>query len=278
MEQTEAALAGVAAEAEQLKAALSRAIRPTSQALAGIRDRKGQLRDEITLLERGQLPFPTTVLNSLNQELPAEGRTPPAQPLCKLCEVTDEEWRPAIEVAFSRKFAVVVSEANYPAAFKIYQAVKSDSPQESLVHPAKALKLERPVKPGSLAEKLRTEHPVARAIISHLFGDLICVQRMEDLAEHDFAILKDGFMSRGAFTERRRHYDGMPFVGLRGLEKQLALKQAEWKDLDAQERRLAPVVAAVQASCDRAADFIPPHASILGDLREAQRLPESLEE
>ena len=278
VEQTEAALAGVAAEAEQLKAALSRAIRPASQALAGIRERKGQLRDEITLLERGQLPFPTTVLNSLNQQLPAEGRTPPAEPLCKLCEVADEEWRPAIEVAFARKFAVVVSEANYPAALKIYQGVKSDSPQESLVHPARALKLDRVVKPGSLAEKFRTEHPMARAILNHLFGDLICVPRIEDLAKHDFAILKDGFMSRGAFTERRRHYDGMPFVGLRGLEKQLALKQEAWKDLEAQERRLAPVVAAVQASCDRAADFIPAHASILGDLREAQRLPSLLQE
>ncbi len=278
VEQTETALAGVASEAEQLKAALSRAIRPSSQELAGIRERKGRLSEEIVLLERGQLPFPTTVLNSLNQNLPAEGRIPPAQPLCKLCEVTDEEWRPAIEVAFSRKFAVVVSEANYPAALKLYHAVKNDSPQESLVHPAKALKLERPVKSGSLAEKFRTEHPVARAIISHLFGDLICVQRMEDLANHDFAILKDGFMSRGAFTERRRHYDGMPFVGLRGLEKQLALKQAEWKELDAQDRRLAPVVTAVLTICERAADFIPPHTSILGDLREAQRLPNLLKE
>jgi hypothetical protein len=278
VEQTDTALAAIAAETEQLKAALSLAIRPTSQKLAKIRESKGRLREEITLLERGQLPFPTTVLNSFNENLPAEGRTLPAQPLCKLCEVTDEDWRPAIEVAFSRKFAVVVSEGNYPAALKLYQSVKSDSPQESLVHPGKALKLERPVKPGSLAEKISTEHPVARAIVSHLFGDLMCVQRTEDLAKHDYAILKDGFMSRGAFTERRRHYDGMPFVGLRGLEKQLALKQSEWKDLDAQDRRLAPVVTAVQAICERAADFIPAYTSILGDLREAQRLPKLLEE
>lgn len=273
VDETDAALAGVAGEAEQLKAALSRAIRPTSQQLNDVRDRKGRLREEITLLENGQLPFPTTVLNALNEELPTEGRTPPAQPLCKLCEVVDEDWRPAIEVAFSRKFAIVVSESNYAAALKVYQGVKGDSPQESLVHPAKALRLERPVKPGSLAEKLRAEHPVARAIISHLFGDLMCVHHPDDLTKHEFAILKDRFMSRGAFTDRRRHYDGMPFVGLRGLEKQLALKQSQWKDLDSQDRRLAPVVAAVQAVSERAASFIPRHTSLIGDLREAQRLP-----
>ena len=272
-DQTETALASVASEAEQLKVALSRAVRPAVQQLNELRDRKGRLREEITLLESGQLPFPTTVLNALNEELPAEGRTPAAQPLCKLCEVTDEEWRPAIEVAFTRKFAVVVSETNYPAALKMYQALKADSPQESLLNPVKALRLERPVKPGSLAEKLHTEHPVARAIVSHLFGDMLCVQRNEELAKHDFAILKDGFMARGAFVERRRHYDGMPFVGLRGLEKQLALKKSQWKELDAQERRLAPVVAAVQNIGERAAEFIPSHTSLMGDLREAQRLP-----
>ncbi len=271
-DQTEPALAAVAQEADAMKAALRRAVNPTETKLRGIRDRKGSLRDEVTLLANGQLPFPTTVLNALTQNLPAEGKAPPALPLCKLCEVTDEDWRAAIEVAFNRKFAIVVSESNYPAALSVYQALKSDSPQESLIHPGKALRLARPVKPGSLAEKLRAENPVARAIISSLFGDLICVERSADLASHDFAIQKDGFMTRGAFVERRRHYDGMPFVGLGGLERQLALKRALLAEIESQERQLAPIVNAVQGIIDCAADFIPAHASLIGDLRDAQRL------
>ena len=167
-----------------------------------------------------------------------------------------------------------MSDANYPAALKIYQGLKAESPQESLIHPGKALRLARPVKPGSLAEKLQAEHPIARAIVSNLFGELMCVERNEDLSNHDFAIQKDGFMTRGAFVERRRHYDGMPFVGLRGLEKQLALKRGLLADIEAQERQLAPVVNAVQGIIDRAAEFIPAHSSLVGDLRDAQRLPE----
>jgi hypothetical protein len=274
MEQTEPALAGVASGADELKAALGRAIGPTERKLREIRDQKGRLRDEVTLLANGQLPFPTTVLNTLNQSLPSEGRTPPAQPLCKLCEVTDEDWRAAIEVAFNRKFAIVVSEADYPAAVKIYQGLKAESPQESLIHPGKALRLARPVKPDSLAEKMRAEHPVARAIVSNLFGDLMCVPHIEDLSNQDFAIQKDGFMTRGAFVERRRHYDGMPFVGLRGLEKQLALKRGLLAEVESQERQLAPVVNAIQGIVDRVGEFIPAHASLVGDLREAQRLPD----
>jgi hypothetical protein len=199
-DQTEPALAGIADGANELKTALNRAVGPTERKLREIREQKGQLREQVTLLANGQLPFPTTVLNTLNQELPASGPTPPAQPLCKLCEVIDEDWRAAIEVAFSRKFAIVVSEVNYPAALKIYQGLKAESPRESLIHPGKALRLTRAVRPGSLAEKLRAEHPIARAIVNNLFGDLMCVQCSEDLSNHDFAIQKDGFMTRGAFV------------------------------------------------------------------------------
>ena len=273
-DQTEAALAGVAAEADQLKAALKRAIGPTERKLGDIREQKGRLNDEVTLLANGQMPFPTLVLNALNQNLPAQGRTPAAQPLCKLCEVTDEDWRAAIEVAFSRKFAILVSEANYPAALKIYQGLKAESPQESLIHPTKALRLARPVKDGSLAGKMQAGDPVVRAVIGNLFGELICVQRSEEFARHDFAIQKDGFMSRGAFVERRRHYDGFPFVGLRGLDKQLALKRDLLAEVEASERQLAPVVNAIQGIIERAAEFIPQHSSLLGDLRDARRLAE----
>ncbi len=273
-DRTETALAAVASEAEQLKAALSRALRPTNQKLAEAREQGAVLRNEVSLLENGQLPFPTTVLNALNQQLPRDGRTPPAQPLCKLCEVIDEEWRAAIEVAFDRKFAIVVSEENYPAALKIYEGMKEESPRESLVHPAKALRSAHPIKPGSLAEKLQADHPVARAVLRHCFGALMCVERSEDFSRHESAIRKDGFRTRGAFVERGRRYDGMPFVGLRGLERQLALKRSLLKDVEAEERRLAPIVNAVQAIVERAAECIPSHLSLAGDLRDAQRLPE----
>jgi len=277
-DKSEAALAAVAAEAEQLKLAMSRAVGPVRKLLDDVRVKLGKLREEIGALEIGDLPFPTTLLRALNGTLSWDGRQQPAQPLCKLCEVADEKWRAAIEVAFTRKFAVVVSESNYDTALKIYHELKADSPQESLVHPTKALRLARAVKPGSLAEKIQTEHSVARAIVSNLFGDLMCVEKRDDLARHDFAILPDGFMTRGAFAERRRQYDGMPFVGRRGLEQQLALKKSQWKDLDAEERRLAPTVGAVQNILERAAQFIPEHNSLTRDLVEAQRLPALVKE
>lgn len=277
-DQSEKALQSLATEADAVKAALNRAIGPLRKTLEELRGRLGKLREEIGALEVGQLPFPTTVLQSLNDTLSWEGRQPPAQPLCKLCEVKDEKWRAAIEVAFTRKFAIVVSEVNYEKAQKIYQGLKSDSFQESLVNPAKARRLNREPKAGSLAAKLETSHPVAQSIVNQLFGDLICVERAEELAKHDHAILPDGFMTRGAFVERRRHYDNLPFVGQRGLEQQLALKKSQWKDLDAQARLDGPKVDAVDAVIQSTGQFIPEHTSLTRDLVETQRLPKLEEE
>ena len=267
----EIALADLAVEVERLKIALSSGIRPLRGRLEEVRAEAGALRDEVAALQLGHLPYPAKLLSALNEALPPEGRAPAAQPLCKLCEITDEKWRPAIEVVFTRKFAVVVSEGNFERALKLYQELRADSPQESLINSRKAKA--RTIQPGSLAEKIKTEHPVARAIISQLFGEVICVERPEDMAKHDKAILPDGFMSVGSFVERRRHYDNLPFIGRTGLQKQLEVKRMLLAPLEAEERQLRPRVEETERISRRAAELIPEHNSLTRDLIEAQQLP-----
>lgn len=242
----EESLRALAEAAQEAAAEVSRAARPTQDRLSLIRRELGALREEAAALRLGRLPFPTAVLDALNNGLLASGSEPPAQHLCQLCEVRDERWRAAIEVAFTRKFAIVVDEAHYDEAERIYHSLKETGRgQESLIQPRKALALGSKARAGSLAEKIETEHPVAAAIVSQLFGHVMCCERREELREHDFAILPDGFQTRGAFVERVRHYDNQPFVGRRGLQQQLAWKEEQIREREAEERRLAPVEAMV---------------------------------
>jgi uncharacterized protein YPO0396 len=271
--QTDGCLRQLQDAVEQVKIEISRVVRPSRDKLDETRRELGRLNEEITALQAGHLPFPTAVLNAINAGLPSFGHQPAAQPLCKLVEVVDERWRPAIEVAFTRKFAVVVDEEHYENALKIYHAVKTDSPLESLVNPVRAVQRARPVKAGSLAEKLQTSHPVAQAIISQLFGDLMCVESREQLSAHEQAILPDGFMARGSFIERRRHYDNLPFVGKRGLEQQLAVKRARQNELQALERQLRPSIDAADHLLQSSRERFPEHASLAMDLVRAQELP-----
>ena len=273
IEQSGDALKKVADVVEELKAGISKMLRPVREQLDDIRDEQTKLREEISALEMGRLPFPTGLLNTLNEALPMNGRKPAAQPLCKLCEVADERWRPAIEVAFTRKFAIVVELDHFEKALSLYHGLKSDSPLESLVDPFKAIQMEKKVAPGSLAEKFRVEHPVAKAVIACLFGDVICVDRPEQLKQHDSAILPDGFLKRGIFAQRKKHYDNLPFVGEHGLEQQLAVKRSQEKELVAEERQLLPFVQAADRLYQGAREYFPEHSSLFADLIRVQDLP-----
>jgi uncharacterized protein YPO0396 len=225
---------------------VSRAARPTLEPLAKLREELGTLREEVAALKLGVLPGESPLLNALNTTLLPLGKHLPAQHLCKLCEVTDERWRAAIEVAFTQKFGVVVASEHYDEAERIYHSLKADqflrgARSESLINPVKALNEARPAKPGSLAEKIKAQHPVASALVGTLFGDLMCCERREELRRYDRAVLPDGFMARGAFVQRVRHYDNVPFVGQQGLRQQQAWKEKQITANEAQVRKLEPI-------------------------------------
>ena len=276
-------LPALSTAAQNAAAAANRAAAPTQKRLGEIRQQLGQLRDEIAALKVGKLPFSTRLLDALNHSLLARGPELPAAHLRELCEVIDERWRPAIEVAFTRKFAVVVAPEDYDQAETIYHALKaselgSEAGREALVNPIKALERRRPVRPGSLAEKLQASHPVAEAVISEAFGSLICVERREQLREHEFAILPDGFMTRGAFVERPRFYDGNPFVGRKGLEQQRIWKETQAEALVIEERKLSPIERALKSLNDGWREYFDIAPSLYSDLARAQELPKLQEE
>jgi hypothetical protein len=272
--------------ARSAAAEASRAASPQLARLAEIRWQLASIRSEIAALKIGKLPFPTRLLDALNSRLPSRSSEMAARHLRELCEITDERWRPAIEVVFTRKFAIVVAPENYDRAEEIYHNLSAsdlagENGRGSLINPTKALKLKRTIQRGSLAEKINCSHPVAASLISHFFGDVIRVESREDLRNHDFAILPDGFMVRGPFVERRRFYDGLPFIGKRGLEQQLAWKQKVAGELEAEERQLQPIeqaVNAIGAGFQETFEVAPDLRRDLDHARELPRLQSELQE
>ncbi len=259
--------------AQKLAADVSRKGRPTLDSFAEVQKRKNELNSDIRALELGLPPQNAVLLNTLNNSLLSRGAGLPARHLRELCEVNDESWRPAIEVAFTRKFAVVVDALDYDAAERIYHELRDAARGESLVNPTKALAQQRPVLAGSLAEKLTTSHPVAAAVVSQLFGGLMCVESREQLREHDAAITRDGFTVRGVFVERARHYDNLPFVGKRGLALQIAFKEKQRDEAVAEEARLRPQAEAIEEVQRQWRELFDPPASLWQDITAASELP-----
>jgi len=267
----------------QLAQSASAALRAINGAAKPISDRHTALEQEtkrhdaaLAVLRLGMVPENAILLAELNKRLQRRGFEPPAQALWQLCEVKDERWRPALEVAFNRKFAVVVDARDYDEAERIYHELREEARGESLINPDQAPKLPQEVKAGALAEKIETSHPIARAIVNHLFGDVICVEQIQELRKSSTgrAIMPDGFMAQRPFVQRPRHYDNRPCIGKRGLEKQRAWLQEQIESLHSQQKQLTPALDAWRAVQSFAAETKLESETIHDDLAEAERLPE----
>lgn len=264
--------------ADQVCKNLRQAFAADAEELRRLRSERSDLEAQINTLKAGLPPIEQPLLHTLNDRLLSfQGRSA-ARALRELCEVTDEAWREAIEVAFSEKFAVVVSEEHYPEALKHFHELNaaSQGPKaalESLVHPARMLASKPKAAKGSLAEKIETDDPVARACVDHWFGQVKCVSKLVDFDKHDAAILPDGLMVRDGVVTRVRRYDGVPFVGKRGLQRQQEIKQDKLKGIVASIRRLEPLETEINAIIADKDVKMPDHGSLAQDLVRVESLP-----
>ncbi len=236
------ALRRVASAVRGLQERVRASIKAESEAFQKTRGELEALQAQIKNLEFNRV-MPSPLLDELNRQLPRRGKENPARQLRELCEVSDEAWRPALELAFTRKFAVVVAPEDYPQALRLYKEFKHDSPQESLVDPERALSRKAKVVENALAGKIVTEHPVARAVLDELFGGVVCVESLDDLRCHPDAILPDGFRQRGLFAERPRRYDQRPCIGAKGIERLKAHLLARADECSATLRGIEPLLA-----------------------------------
>jgi uncharacterized protein YPO0396 len=269
-----AQLRSLALGAQALTAAVRKAAEDLFSEESELLRESRKLEELIGALKLGVVPEASILLNTLNHTLLRRGADNPARALRELCEVTDEAWRPAIEVAFGRKFAVVVDEKDFDEAERAYHSLKHDAPRESLINPAQALAMKATAQPGSLAEKIETSHPVARRVVDQALGDLICVDSAPELRKHSRAILRDGFMYQRPFVERRAHYRNNPCVGQRGLEKQREFLQTQLDDFRLQQRILEPKTRAIREFLDFAKSCRLEAESVHEDLAAVLRLEE----
>lgn len=266
------ALANAISEA---KAALDNSTKELCRSYEANRMEMNKLRATINSLSSGHLSENSTLLNALNGELPRRNGQPAARAIRELCEVTDERWRPALEVVFAQKFVVVVSDEDYPEADRIYYGLKGNAPMESLVIPSRMLQWKGTRHPESLASKLETDHPIARAFIDSRLGDIICVERREDMLDTatGHAVLPDGYMVRGTLNHRPRHYDNRPFIGKKGIEKQKGFLQDQHDELARANMLLQPSIDTLDRLKTAVDSGRLTVESIHDDLNEAARLP-----
>jgi len=280
--ETSNALARIADAANELCQQLRARFQNDAGELRKLRTERADLLSQTDALKKGLPPVPQPLLYALREALPLLPGQAGPRSLRDVCEVTDEHWREAVEVAFTEKFAVLVAEDHYDQALEILAALKaaevSKAGPQSLIHPARALESAGVARKNSLAAKISTADPVARAIVDALFGEVVCVEKLSSLGNHTAAILPDGLMIRGSLAQRANLYEGVPFVGEAGLKRQLEIKQARLDEVEARIRRLEPIEREIDRLIAAREKEIESHDKISGELVRVEALPRLREE
>jgi hypothetical protein len=180
-----------------------------------------QLAEDLEKLDRNETPGAFPLFQSIKRKL-ANSAAQPEQ-LCRLVEVKpdEEDWRQALELFLGRnRFAVIVSPADYRSALDILKKAPPGREPESLVHPREAAELRAEVRGGSLAEKVDVNHETAGLFARHLLGNVMAVERAEDLDNCERGITRDGILKQAPTRRRLRHLPGFEFtLGREGLKR-----------------------------------------------------------
>ncbi len=158
-----------------------------------------------------------------------QGKTPcEVEILADVLEITpgEEAWRPVVEAYLNnQKFYLLLPPEQYSQGLTLFQQWKESQGIGSfgLVDLKKLReKGKKQPEPGSLAEKLQTNNPLARDYVDFLLGSVMCCETKEEMRQHRQAVSQDGFVYQGFVL---RNYPkkllNSAYIGQKAVELQL---------------------------------------------------------
>ena len=186
--------------------------------------------------------FVESLIKSLNEELSAHyHKEVRVRPLCEMIEVTEEKWRNALEGYLStQRFDIIVDPAYFSDALDIYDRIKFEQKiyGVGLVNTQK-LNAYETINPGTLAEKVSTDHIYARYYVNMILNNTYCVENVQDLKNYNRAITPT-CMTYSNHTARQinpRTYE-VPYIGSQATTIQLDMEEKQLSLLEAKMDKL----------------------------------------
>ncbi len=163
------------------------------------------------------------------------------RPLCELIEVSDEKWRNAVEGYLNtQRFDIIVDPSYFNDALDIYDKVKYEQKiyGVGLVNTQKLTAYEQLV-PGTLADKVSSDHTYARYYINMLLNNTYCVDDVHELKNFNRSITPT-CMTYSNHTARQinpRVYE-IPFIGTQATTMQTDMETKHLSALEAKMDKL----------------------------------------
>lgn len=236
---------------EQFADGLDRFYFTWEQAREEYKKRLETLARELQGLKRGIKPYSPSLL-ALQEAIAAElsekyGKEIKPRIFAELLEVRDPKWHNAVEAYLhSQKFYLLVEPQYFVEALRIYDRLKFERKffDLGLVDLEKVMEQQRQVLPGSLAEEVETDDPLARSYADFLLGRVVKCETVEELRAHRTAITPSCMLYHN-FVARQlnpRRYE-TPYIGRKAIARMIEQKEREQEEKERLLAALTPKLA-----------------------------------
>lgn len=245
-------------------------------------------RQQLLELNQGIKQFPNPGIKRLQALLERElqvrhGRPIPVWIIADELEITEPRWTDALEgYLHTQKFYLLVEPDWFEDALAIYDEAKGRLNLFDIgLIDIERLAADKPLaRPGSLAEKVRTDNRLVRLFVDYVLGDVICCDQTGDLRHHrraitDSCMLYQNFVARQLNPARYRDRT----IGKSAIRAQITALENRIGLLDrfkaAMTKLIAPLVdwTALSGFSEYETNTL---ASTIGRLREKKQLADHL--
>lgn len=195
-----------------------------------IRDLSGQEKEwgiKIENLEKKKLSYPeevTRVISAVKEEFVRIGRTPEPRILCEMLEITDEEWRNAVEGYLNaQRFYILVEPDSFDIALGTYERLRREKRTYGvgLINTQKLDEYNKAPE-GSLATVVSSKNKYAKRYINMVLGKVAMCDHYSHLKKYRTAITKEcmRYQNHVANAIKPVIYE-TPYIGKNAIRVQL---------------------------------------------------------
>ncbi len=203
--------------------------------LKDTKEERLKLDKKIEQLKQKKLTYPEDVVRvkqAIQEEFIRIGRSPEPRILCELLEITDEQWRNAVEGYLNtQRFYILVEPESFDIALGIYDKLRKARKAYGvgLINTRKLEKYSEAPE-GTLASVVSSQNPYARQFINMVLGKVYMCRHYSELKNYPISITKEcmKYQNHVASAIKPAIFE-TPFIGQNAVRVQLeqAIRERE---------------------------------------------------
>lgn len=205
-----------------------------------LRKEAKEVNNELSELHKGSKAYPRELVEArqyLYQTLSEKnGKAVKVSVLADLLDIAEERWRNAVEGYMGSNKLLLIVEPKYAAqAMELYQQMdKKKFSRVAVLDTEKVLETEHRVKPGALAEAVKTKEDYVKSYIDFLLGNVIKCDSITEMREHTIGITDDCMLYQGYKLQHMNpnNYTKFAYIGAESLKRRMSMLKKQRDELE----------------------------------------------